>query len=74
MMLYCTKCQQMKCIVGELVCDDCQNEIVRCAYCGQISNRKFTEKVTVWVNRGQREMVFCKDQPCASYYQMGAEG
>ena len=74
MKLYCTKCQKMKCLIGELVCDDCKNEIVYCAYCGRMSNEKFAQRVTIWVNRGQREMWFCEGGACASYYQMGAEG
>ena len=73
MKLYCTKCQKMKCTIGELICDDCKQKIIRCSYCGKISSLQFARKSKIYVNREQRDMWFCDDN-CASYYQMGAEG
>jgi len=73
MMLYCKECQEMKCLVGELVCDDCKQKIVKCSYCGAISSLQFARKSNIYVNGNQRMMWFCDDK-CASYYQMGAEG
>ena len=72
MKLYCTKCEQMKCIIGELVCEDCASKI-NCCYCGKPISLDESKKVNIWVNRGQKEMQFCSND-CASYYQMGAEG
>ena len=75
MKLYCKECQQMNCNIGELVCDDCQKEIVLCAYCGTENTKGDSIKVSIYVNHDKRELWFCsKDYPCASYYQMGAEG
>ena len=72
MKLYCTECEEMKCLIGELVCDDCKQKI-HCSYCGRLNSKDNSQKVVIWVNRGQREMWFCNNT-CASYYQMGAEG
>ena len=73
MKLYCKECQEMKCTVGELVCDDCKQKIIRCSYCDKISSLQFTLKAKIYINGEQREMRFCNNT-CASYYQMGAEG
>jgi len=70
MKLYCKECQQMKCNIGELVCEDCKKELI-CSYCGKMNVN--TRPFSVWVNGIRREMRFCSGG-CASYYQMGAEG
>ena len=73
MKLYCKECQKMKCLIGELVCDDCASKI-RCEYCGKKNSKDDSKMVNVYENRGRKERWFCKDDTCASYYQMGAEG
>ena len=75
MMLYCTKCGKMNCLIGELVCDDCKRKIsFRCSYCGKPNFIHEGKIEKVWVNGDKKELWFCKDGTCASYYQMGAEG
>jgi len=71
MMLYCKECHQMKCNIGELVCEDCA---VICEYCGKHNTVDDSKMVVIWENRTQKERWFCEDGDCASYYQMGAEG
>ena len=71
MNLYCKVCQQMKCNIGELVCEDCATI---CGYCGKHNAPADSQKVNIWINGGKREMNFCSDGDCAFYYQMGAEG
>ena len=73
MMLYCTKCEKMNCLIGELVCRECAKEEIKCAYCGKTNLVADSKKATIWINHGRREMWFCNNT-CASYYQMGAEG
>ena len=49
-------------------------ETARCDYCGKL--RLITELLdaTIWVNGTTREGLYCVDDGCASYAQMGAEG
>jgi len=48
--------------------------IVRCEYCGKLRPADEAHETTIWRNHRTWREKFCKDDSCASYQQMAAEG
>lgn len=45
-----------------------------CSYCRKLLRKEDSKQTKIFVNRGTRYETFCKEGPCAGYYQMGCEG
>ncbi len=54
--------------------NDKPKETGRCKYCGKVRPIEELKVAKVYINGEWREDWYCKDDGCASYAQMSAEG